>query len=631
MNDNELILRCHDVLRESGSVVEKITLRNFLDVADRVRDVVLDWDPKVRAQRPWLQDFVGTLRRRRDDMDKRVAADPMILYQPQHNVAMEFHKSTAEVRYLRCGARCSKTQSGVAENYWIATDSHPWRKHPPLPAQVFIIGTNFSKYAHTVFEPKYVTGEGGNPLSPVFPEGGKWFYSYDRRRYILEIACKECAEAGKAGSCRHAERRGRIILFSDNEGPLVMQGAQAALVQLDEQIQYEIYREARERVKTVPHSGVIVTETPKNGKGWWTHTHLTMVAESGDTVPNSNRPLVSLHTIDQFSAGLTDHDRIQASMIGKDEAEVMADVFGIPAVSSNVAVFDMVSLNIMRNEIREPVRGYLEVDGIEDDTLMAATEETKPRFVELDAGQLRVWKSPHPRGQYVIGADVALGLTKRDASAASVCRMTPAGLDLDLEMVAQFHGWVDPVTYANELYKLGLLYQPCSLIVERNGPGDVVIKRLKDLGCWFLFQDLTDTTAVRDRFDTVFGIDTNVRTKSVIVSMLQSIFKLRRIGRKSLVVPCAATLSELESYIQKPSETGKSFRFTAAGLEHDDRVISLALIAYAMRTAPLFDFDYDKEKTQVLDARDPDTIDFWNAVHREEEERLAAIREMEER
>src|SRR3989304_3749050 len=124
--------------------------------------------------------------------------DPMSIYLPAHDVALDFHKSTAFIRYFRGGNRISKTESGCADNYWMTTNQHPYRQTCAIPASTFIVGSNFAQYGEAVFQKKYLTGEPGNPLSPVFPEGGKWLHHYNEKKHLITIACPRCADAGKA-------------------------------------------------------------------------------------------------------------------------------------------------------------------------------------------------------------------------------------------------------------------------------------------------------------------------------------------------------------------------------------------------------------------------------------------------
>lgn len=603
MQTSELLLRCRKIIVDAGYVDSEVTLTNFLDYSDFVRDVIKEWSPRKKATTPWLKGFAEELRRLRGDLAAKVEADPMILYKPAHNASLEFHQSKALIRYYRAPNRTAKTQTAVADNYWVVTGQHPYRPRPPLPAAVGIVGVNFSKYCPKVFESKYVFGEGGNPLSPIFPDGGKWFNRYDKQKHIIDIACPECAEKGKAGSCKHSHSS--IILFSDVEGCIVLAGGQYAQLQFDEQVREEFLGEGLKRLETVPHSGMMVTETPLGGKGFWTHRVLTRDAKAKKVVEGTSQPLVELFTIDQFKAGLTPRSRIKASMELMSPAEIEARVYGRPAAFSATGVFDHWELSNMQEEVREPSRGYIMLEG-EDPMVdgkrardMLYTAEIGGQVVNFssDPNQpLRVWEEPRRGVQYIIGGDVAQGLTKGDPSCASVLRMDFNQLcgDMHFTMVGQLHGWINPRNYAEEVMKLALWYNDAMVVIERKGPGDETIRSIKDWGYWNLFRDVTDQTQAEMQADPGYGLDTNVRTKSVMVSILQQLVKDRATQKRSLTIPCEDTLEELGTYGQKMTPAGNVVFRGESGM-HDDRVMSLVMAGYAAVAFQIFDFMADAE------------------------------------
>jgi hypothetical protein len=620
---SEVILRCKTLIEEATGEEDNLTLdtTNFLDYADKVRDILLNQARTVK-QTAVMREFALGLRRMRDDFEAIVRADPMVIYKPAHSVSESFHRSDATVRGLWCGNRCSKTQSGVAEIYWTMTGQHPWRSRAETPANCFVVGVNFTKYRPKVFEAKYLKGEPGNPLSPVFPDGGKWFHSYDQKTYTIQIACSECANKGTPKTCKHP--KSSVILFSDMEGPDVLQGGQYALGQLDEQIQQEIYKEGRERIKTVLNSGLIITETPTKGKGFWTYK-LRKLGRRKPKYPNSERCIVETFEIDQFSAGLVPHEEIYASMEEMTESEIETRIYGMHAAANELAVFDAEVLRAMRDECCPGERGVLRLpdaeDGNEEDALAAADDTTSIVFDEFKEGLLEIWEQPKPLAQYVVSADVAHGLTKGDASCADVLEFRPVGqFDYDFKQVAQYHGRLTPDNYADELFKLGLYYQPCTLVVELNGPGMVVVKRLRDLGCWFLFQDVHALQNVDDSYVQGYGVSTQAHNKPIIVSMLQNVVRSRRRRPSAIKLYSQDTLDELESYIQNPTASGRSFRFEGEDT-NDDRVMSLALGVYSARTQALFDWDILNEEKRKLahkaDTRDEHTKSFWVDIHAE--------------
>jgi hypothetical protein len=247
-----------------------------------------------------------------------------------------------------------------------------------------------------------------------------------------------------------------------------------------------------------------------------------------------------------------------------------------------------------------------------------------------------VFHKPSGVDQYVIGADVAEGLVHGDASCASVLRMKPSGLDLRYRLEAQYHARIDSELYAYELFKLALLYYPSTLVIERNSIGAAVIKTLKDLGCWMLFHDFSRLEKVLDSMDASYGVSTNRATKGVIVSALQGVIKLCRVGVPAITIEDELTLEELENYVQQPTETGRSFRFEGEGGAPDDRPMSIALALYATKTFPVYDFDLQQKleaaakATKTQSQQSEETRSFWKTVHEEQRKRLEAEQEQEQ-
>jgi len=101
--------------------------------------------------------------------------------------------------------------------------------------------------------------------------------------------------------------------------------------------------------------------------------------------------------------------------------------------------------------VKDPVaRGLLHVDG------------SRIKIEANDRGFLLIWKPPRMNGRYVIGVDVAEGLMLGDFSCAHV-------YDWDnLDMVAEWHGHMEPDSFGLELGKLGKIYNNALIGVEIN-------------------------------------------------------------------------------------------------------------------------------------------------------------------
>lgn len=634
----------HQIVEASGHRVTHLETSNILDYIGLTVDLIKEWPKEKRDRASKLNEFLIALKRLEDNAEQIIAADPAVLYRPAHRVSEAFHKSQATYRYLYSANRASKTTSANIEAYRHATGNHPFRKLPPPPYAVFQIGPNFTKYAPNVFEKKMITGEAGNPLSPLFPKGGKWLYKYDERKHILYIACKDCAEAGRAESCSHP--KSTYTLYSDVEGPEVLAGAQFLFGHLDEQISKAIFNEAAERIKTVPGGNIVMTETPLGGLAFWTYELMYLQSlkkrpENWD--PVNECPVIESFTIDQYEAGLVPHHEIEKSKIGMTEAEIQVRIHGKFVSALENAVFDHDTLYKMDESVRDPLlQGFL-MFGEEAKSGKRASEilelqdlnQTLATYKDPD-GHFLMWEPPKFGSQYVIGSDVAFGLTKRDPSAAIVAKMTRKGFDIRFEVVAMMRGWFDTLTYAAELFKLGMYYRWAELVIESNGPGLAVIQFLNEKFMYpKLFQDATNKASSVLAPSSDIGVNTNLRSKGMMLGMLKSVVALDKRGDPMISIPSRQVVEELKSYVQEDLPSGGA-RFAAAGISHDDLVIALMMLVYAGTTFPIY--DADKARTEYLlsqtkareDNLEPHEKQLWEMAKAQEEERAREQREIEQ-
>lgn len=656
MDHAEVIRRCRTIVEAAGLTDEQhLGPANFLDYSNLVRDIIGNWSHDQRNQ-DWVQSFAEGLRRLRGDFLKIVEADPPVIYKPLHQASLEFHQSLAKTRYYRAGNRSSKTQSSVIDDYWVLTGQHPWRPRPSLPSSVGIVMVEFTKSAQTIFVPKFIDGEPSNPLSPIFPDRGKWLHHWDERKLIAHIACPECANAGRARSCRHP--KSKLYMFSNVSKPISMAGGQHSQMHLSEQIPEGFYTEGMQRLKTVVHSGMIVEETPLGGKGFWTHKVLTVLAKSQKVNARTGYPLVTLHTVSQYETGLYPREDIDAECEHMSAEEIESRVYGRPAAFSATAVFDKWQISDMIAKARPPlyrcrlrVRHLYPEKTTPDDeeennhwdedadgynvreVLERATDITEVAPVMCDDGELRVWESPIPFAQYVIGADVAEGLTTNDASCAQVLKMKRQGHSMKLEHVASYHDWVNSIPYAFILYRLALWYNHATIVPERRGPGDATCQTLRDIGCWMLHRDLNDPAAALAGVDARFGVDTNVATKPLHISALQNMIWNKRLKRRHFNTHDIETLEELGSYGQERSPSGITVRFRGEGGTLDDRVMGVAIATNIALTGFIYDtgLDIDAQREKTMESSEMTEHDkrLWRVLREEEQAEQAAIVEMD--
>lgn len=613
MEARETLQRAGDILR-SAKLVKPKDIRDFLRLSAYI--VKSEWTAGQRAGTTWLTDWAESMRRLYDQAETTIAADPMILYEPKNATSEAFHRSLAFIRYFRAGNRTSKSQSGYAEHYHVATGQHKWQAFPPPPHDMFIIGVNFAQYAHAVFERKFITGEQNNTLSPMFPIGGKWLYKYDEKKHTLYLACPPCAAEGKAGSCKH--RKSTIKLYSDEGGWEVLQGATFILGHFDEHIKEDFFQEAMQRVAATGGKGrLIVTGTPLHGFEAWEHRRLTSIAE-GD--PKQNRvnprdkdsaPFVSIHQIDQFKAGIVPHDQIRLAMRTMDDFEIESRVYGRPAPLAKNPVFDRKKLSEMRKLCTEPKRIVVQAR----DTL-SLTEVSGRNDIEVNEfadAPIRLWEKPDPHATYIASVDTAAGLAGRDASCCSIIKVSRVGLRMKLQLVAQYHGWQNPLDYADEVFKLAVWYNDALAVVELTGGlGRAVVLRLKqDIGYWNIFRDIADPESAIAGQDPRFGVDTNVATKPMMVAALQQCIR-----DGMFIIPCRETIAELVAFEQERTETGLNTRYRGAGGSADDRTMSLVIGAAVAISYPVLDMSED-----VANSMPSGYNEDWQKIHKEIAER----------
>lgn len=570
---------------------------NFAEYAEFVAYVAKGMRSDYKAKFSKFDEWAVAWRRLYDSFDQRYKADPMLVYRPKHEVAYQFHSSPAFIRYFRAGNRTSKTQSGYAEHYFHVTGNHPYRKSPT--GHTFLIGLQYSTYAGQVFEQKMLTGESNNPVSPMFPIGGKWFNHYDDRKHVITIACRECAEVGKAGVCRHSGKN-TIKLMSDEIGWEQLQGAVYVFGHFDEHISEGWFDEAKVRFTGIPNAGLIITGTPLFGPLMWENTRVASVVEENPALNRINvanpasPPLVSMHEISMRHAGIATDDEIARMSAGWDEMTILARIDGKPAPTTKNPVFDRFILVEMRKAAKEPKYHRLDITKPELEEVanhhdIKAEILPAPQKPKEHTG-LRVWEMPDPNGQYIISVDSARGVTGRDASCASVLRLENRGRRLHLNLVAQYHGWLNGFSYAEEVFKLAVWYHDALVIVELTGGfGDAVILRLKQLTYWNIYREMGKRVNAEFTEDVRFGVDTNASTKGFMVTALQQFVRDR-----CITIPCRDTIDEMLSFAQEDtSKEGIRLvtpRFQGAGGSRDDRVMSLVIGASVAVSTPIFDF-----------------------------------------
>ena len=181
-------------------------------------------------------------------------------------------------------------------------------------------------------------------------------------------------------------------------------------------------------------------------------------------------------------------------------------------------------------------------------------------FVEHQRGELLVYRTHDPGERYVIGADVAMGVSQGDYSVAQV-------LDTRKRQVAVWRGQVHPDYFADVLYELGFYYNEALVIVENNGHGILTCTRLGKDYAYPNFYTETVIDKITDKETTKLGFTTTAKTKPLIIDELRA-----SVREGELKLNDKTTLREMMTYVV--TQTGS---MEAEPGCHDDCVMSLAL------------------------------------------------------
>lgn len=214
-------------------------------------------------------------------------------------------------------------------------------------------------------------------------------------------------------------------------------------------------------------------------------------------------------------------------------------------IKSGNPVFDIQMLDDM--SVVEPSRGYYHL-----------YSDGNGEFRYSDNGELHVWAFPQKESVYVIGADVAEGLSYGDYSSAHIIE-AKSGV-----VVATWHGRIEPDLFGEMLAELGWWYNTALLGIENNNHGLTTLKAAQKHGYKNLYKQRR-LAHVRPEATDILGWRTTATTKPLAIDELSAAMRT-----DTVQVYDRLTIAELRTFVRK--ENGKM-----SGSPHDDRVISLAI------------------------------------------------------
>jgi len=181
-------------------------------------------------------------------------------------------------------------------------------------------------------------------------------------------------------------------------------------------------------------------------------------------------------------------------------------------------------------------------------------------WLENVRGELTVYRTIDPGENYVIGADVAMGVRNGDYSVAQV-------LDSKKRQVATFRSRVHPDYFAEILQKMGELFNMAFVIVENNSHGILTCTRLgKDMAYPHFYTEV-QIDKLTEKETVKLGFTTTSKTKPLIIDELRA-----SVREGDIKLNDKTTIREMLTYVVTPTGSMEA----EAGC-YDDCVISLAL------------------------------------------------------
>ncbi len=220
--------------------------------------------------------------------------------------------------------------------------------------------------------------------------------------------------------------------------------------------------------------------------------------------------------------------------------------------------FNLDQLDRMSEHCQEPgFRGFLRPT---EENLLHVRLESNP------AGFVRMWKPPVLGRRYVIGGDSAEGIEGGDNLSAYV-------LDREtLEIVAAWHGLIEPEKFAEELALLGYLYNKALIGVESypSAHGLATLTALKGLGYPAIYYSRNIEHRGRQTVQRI-GWRSTGASKSMLVDGIGNYLAVEE-GEPDPYIPDVDLIDELQTFgIMGNGSTG------AQEGCHDDRVISYGI------------------------------------------------------
>ena len=193
-------------------------------------------------------------------------------------------------------------------------------------------------------------------------------------------------------------------------------------------------------------------------------------------------------------------------------------------------------------------------------------------FTPDRSGSLTIYRKPSSDlswGKYFIGADPTHTTMGDNACAQVINRRT-------YEQVAVWNGKIDPMTFAEELAKLGAYYNHATISTEVEGPGYATIGRLIEIDYPYIWRNRwADKTP--GKISETMGWSTTWKRKEWAIGWL-----INLIADRDMTIHDPQTYDEMRTYVTLPN--GGYGPADGSGRSHDDCVMAMAIACICAST-----------------------------------------------
>ena len=209
-------------------------------------------------------------------------------------------------------------------------------------------------------------------------------------------------------------------------------------------------------------------------------------------------------------------------------------------------------------------------------------------FVQDPTGPLTIFRRPKPRDnrqdRYFVSGDPSMTIEGDPACIQVINRQT-------FEQVAVWHGRIDPITFADELIKVGVYYNSAMICPEVEGGGQSTIATLLARNYPSLWQHRWADKAP-GKVSISFGWSTNFQRKAWCIGQLKKL-----IADTSIIIHDRLTYGQLRQYVVRNNgEWGNADSNT-----NDDSVMALAIGVTASMTEGPFQAEASSSGNVIVD------------------------------